>query len=238
MLLAKPGALFLIAFELFQVIGRIFFGRQNCVEYGSEENHRAEVEREPHGVRNCGSRSTGVADGEPMREDVRHGRSENGAEPDEKTLHDEAAGALRFRKQVGDEGAKRFHADVDGGVKNPEKACGHPERGTAGHQNQRGGAKNRACEEIRTTAAEASPGAIAGVADDRLHEKSGDRRGQPEVRELIGTGAEVLIDGAHVGHLKSPAELNAEEAKAHVEQLDEVSLRFFLIHGIAPACAN
>ena len=36
---------------------------------------------------------------------------------------------------------------------------------------------------------------------------------------LIGAGAQVFVDGAHVGHLQSPAKLNAEEAEAHVPDL-------------------
>ena len=33
--------------------------------------------------------------------------------------------------------------------------------------------------------------------------------------------AEVLVDGGHVRHLQSPAELNAEEAEAHIPDLPE-----------------
>src|SRR5215831_19099843 len=37
-------------------------------------------------------------------------------------------------------------------------------------------------------------------------------------------GAEILVDRAHVGHLQRPAELNAQEAEAHVPDLPEAQL--------------
>ena len=66
------------------------------------------------------------------------------------------------------------------------------------------------------------------MSDDGLHKQSGERRGEPENRNLIGMGAEVFVDGAHVGHLQAPAELDAEKAEAHVPDLPEVSRR--LVH--------
>ena len=71
-------------------------------------------------------------------------------------------------------------------------------------------------EKIRPAAPEARPGAVAVVADDRLHEQACDRRGEPEQRDVALTGAEILVDGAHVGHLQAPAELDAEEPETHV----------------------
>src|SRR5579859_1357967 len=59
------------------------------------------------------------------------------------------------------------------------------------------------------------------MADDGLHDESGERCGEPEDRNLVGTRAKIFIDGAHVGHLQSPAELNAEEAETHVPDLPE-----------------
>ena len=46
-------------------------------------------------------------------------------------------------------------------------------------------------------------------------------RDEPEDGNLVGAGAKVFVDGAHVGHLESPAELNAEETKTHVPDLPE-----------------
>ena len=41
------------------------------------------------------------------------------AQSDEQALHGEAFGTLLFGQQVGNEGAKRLHTNVDGGVENP-----------------------------------------------------------------------------------------------------------------------
>ena len=74
-------------------------------------------------------------------------------------------------------------------------------------------------------AAEPTPRSVAQRTDDRLHEQAGHRGGEPEQRHLVGTGAEPLVDGRHVGELQPPAELDAEEAVAHVEQLPEAQPR-------------
>src|SRR5437016_13322053 len=63
------------------------------------------------------------------------------------------------------------------------------------------------------------------MADDGLDDKPGQRRGEPENGDLVGVGAEVLVDGAHVGHLQCPAELDAQEAEAHVPDLPEAQVR-------------
>ncbi len=68
---------------------------------------------------------------------------------------------------------------------------------------------------------------IAGLADNRLHQQAGQRSGQPEDRDLIGARAEIFVDGAHVGHLQAPAELDAEKTEAHVPDLPE-ALRWLL----------
>ncbi len=39
---------------------------------------------------------------------------------------------------------------------------------------------------------------------------------------ICSARAEVLVDGAHVGHLQAPAELDAEKAEAHVPDLPEI----------------
>ena len=67
------------------------------------------------------------------------------------------------------------------------------------------------------------------MTDDRLHDQSGQGSGQPQYGNLICARAQVFVDGAHVGHLQSPAELDAEETKAHVPDLPEISGR--LMHG-------
>ena len=59
----------------------------------------------------------------------------------------------------------------------------------------------------------------------RLNQHAGERRGQPQDGNLVGPRAQVLIDGAHVRHLQAPAELDAQEAEAHVPYLPEAALR-------------
>ena len=111
------------------------------------------------------------------------------------------------------------------------KSGRHPERGTARHQNQRSRTQNRTREKVRAAAAQAAPGPVAGVADDGLYEQSGQRRGEPENWNLIGSRPQVFVDGAHVRHLQSPAKLDAEETEAHVPDLPEGSWR--LVHGFS-----
>jgi hypothetical protein len=59
------------------------------------------------------------------------------------------------------------------------------------------------------------------VADDGLHDQSSKGGGQPEDWNLVGPGAKVLVDGAHVGHLQSPAKLNTKKTEAHIPDLPE-----------------
>src|SRR5262249_20454497 len=79
-------------------------------------------------------------------------------------------------------------------------------------------------EEGRPAPAEGVPRGIAHVADDGLHEQAGERGGEPQHGDLVRVGAEVLVDGAHVGHLQRPAELDAQEAEGHVPDLPEAQV--------------
>src|SRR5208337_1727725 len=72
-----------------------------------------------------------------------------------------------------------------------------------------------------TPPAQPRPEAIAGLADQRLDDHPGDGRGQPQDGQGIGIRAEVAVNGAHVGHLEAPAELDAKKAEAHVPDLPE-----------------
>ncbi len=76
-------------------------------------------------------------------------------------------------------------------------------------------------EEVGPTPAEACPGAVAGLADERLDEQAGERGGEPQDGNLVRRCAEILIDGAHVGELQRPAKLDAQEAEVHVPDLRE-----------------
>ncbi len=169
-----------------------------------------------------------LSDVKNIRKQIRQRGSDDRAEPDEKTLHREAARALKFRQQVGHKRAEGLHADVDAGIEHPQESGRHPERRTARHEDQRRRAQNRARQKIRTTTSKRTPRPVAGVADDRLHDQSRERRGQPKNRNLIGPRAQVFVDGAHIGHLQSPAKLDAEEAEAHVPDLPKGAGR--LVH--------
>src|SRR5262249_3976730 len=90
------------------------------------------------------------------------------------------------------------------------------------HERSRG--KQGADQKVGATPSEPVPGMVAHVTDGGLDEQPRQRCGEPENRNLVRLGAEVLVDGAHVGHLQSPAELDAQEAEAHVPDLPEAHL--------------
>src|SRR5690242_13954931 len=72
------------------------------------------------------------------------------------------------------------------------------------------------------------------MADDRLHDQAGQRRGDPQHRDLFHRGAERLEDAADVGGLQREAELDAEKSETHVPDLPERQFGF-AIHGGASA---
>ena len=57
------------------------------------------------------------------------------------------------------------------------------------------------------------------MADERLDDETGERGGEPQDGDLVGARAKILVNGAHVRHLQVPAELDSEEAEAHVPDL-------------------
>ena len=54
------------------------------------------------------------------------------------------------------------------------------------------------------------------MADDRLDQQAGQRRRDPQDGQRIDLGAQGLEDAAGVGVLQAEADLDAEEADAHV----------------------
>ena len=119
--------------------------------------------------------------------------------------------------EVADERPEGLHADVHRGVEDPEQPGGHPQGRGVGHRDERGAREDRADQEIGPAPAEPRPGAVAVVADDGLDDQPRDRA--PPAREPADRALacpEVLVDGAHVRHLQAPAELDPEEAEAHV----------------------
>src|SRR5271165_5446745 len=57
------------------------------------------------------------------------------------------------------------------------------------------------------------------MADDWLHKKASERRSEPENGNLVGLRSEIFIDGAHVGHLEAPSELDPQKAETHIPDL-------------------
>jgi hypothetical protein len=86
---------------------------------------------------------------------------------------------------VADEGAERFHRDVERGVEDPQRAGGDPQRRRVGHHEQRQRRQHRAREEVGTAPAQSGPGAIRQVADDGLNEQAGQRRRDPQPGHLV-----------------------------------------------------
>jgi hypothetical protein len=189
-----------LSLKFCQIVWRILLRRENGPKYRAQESRGANVERKTHGERNR-PRSPGSRHVKNIGQQVRQCRGNHRTKPDEETLHGKAARALKLWQQVGDKRTKGFHADVDAGVENPQQTSGHPECGTARHQDERHRTQNRTGQKIGTAPAQRAPGAVAGVADDRLHDQACQRRGQPENRNLIGPCAQVFVDGTHVRHL-------------------------------------
>jgi len=166
-------------------------------------------------------------------QDPRQHAGHHRADTDEEALHGVAGRALRRRHLVADEGTERLHRNIDRGIEQPQHAGGDPQRRHVGEQEQRQRREHCAHEEVRATAPQAGPGAIGQVAHDRLHQQSGQRRGDPQQRNRLHVRAQRLEDAADVGVLQRKAELDAKEAETHVPYLPERELRF-LGHGRSP----
>src|SRR5262249_32821500 len=82
-------------------------------------------------------------------------------------------------------------------------------------------------QKVRTPPPKPVPGAIAHGSDDWLNYQTGHRSGQPKDRDLVRVRAKVGVDRAHIRELKTPPELDAHEAEAHVPDLPEAQTRPF-----------
>src|ERR1041385_8749991 len=119
---------------------------------------------------------------------------------------------------------------MDARIENPEQSCRHPQSRRGWHKEQGNARQHGAGKKIRTPAAEASPGAIAHRADDRLDDQSCERCCKPEYRKMIGICAELLVDAAHIAELQAPAELNTKKSETHVPDLPEAQAWFIHIN--------
>jgi hypothetical protein len=197
-----------------------------CPHHRQQEYQAPDVERVAHGV---GDHAVDrhVADAKIVGENSRQQRGDHRAAANEEGLHRVAGRLLARVELVADEGAERLHRHINRGVHHPQHRDGHPQRRGIRHQEQRERREHGAGKEERAAAAPGRmPGVVAQVADDRLHQQAGDRRGEPEQRQVVRLGAERREDPAGVRVLQRKAELDAEEAKTHVPQLPERQARF------------
>src|SRR3546814_9275661 len=70
------------------------------------------------------------------------------------------------------------------------------------------------------------------MADDRLDEQPGQRRGDPQARQLLDILAQRLEDAAHIRILQREADLDAEKAEADIPQAGKTLPR--LVHVALP----
>ncbi len=78
-------------FELFHVLRRIFFRREDGPQHCEQENNRADLERVLHRERNAATRSSAHA---KLPKHPGQCVCQRGADADEETLHHEADGSL------------------------------------------------------------------------------------------------------------------------------------------------
>jgi hypothetical protein len=60
------------------------------------------------------------------------------------------------------------------------------------------------------------------MTDDRLDQQAGGRRGDPQDRQVVHVDAQGLEDAAGIGVLQAETDLDPEEPKAHVPDLEEI----------------
>jgi hypothetical protein len=209
-------------FEFVQIGGWGLFCGHYSPENAKEKDNGSDGEGEVDGLGDGMLGRRGGDDSELGVEPAREFGGEDGSCADEDALHGKANGALAFGKEVGDKGAEGFHADIDGGIEDPEETCGHPEGAGARHKEEREGGEDGSDKKVGSAPAEDRvPGAVAEVADDGLNDEASDGGGEPEERESRFGSAEVFVDRAHVAHLEAPTELDAKEAERHVPDREE-----------------
>ena len=209
-------------FEFVQIGGGCLFCGHDSPENAEEKDDGTDGEGEVDGLGNGMLGRRGGGDSELGVEPAREFGGEDGSSSDEDALHGKADGALAFGEEIGDKGAEGFHADIDGGIEDPEETCGHPEGAGAGHKEEREGGEDGSNEEVGSaTAEDGVPGTIAEVADDGLNDQARDGGSEPEEGEGGFGSAEVFVDRAHVAHLEAPTELDAKEAERHIPDGEE-----------------
>ncbi len=208
--------------EFLKVGGWCLFCGQHSPENAKEKDNGSDGKGEVDGLGDRVIGRRGRGDTELGVKPAREFGGEDGSSTDEDALHGKADGALAFGEEIGDKGAEGFHADIDGGIEDPEETCGHPEGAGAGHKEEGEGGEDGSDEEVGASPTEDRvPSAVAEVADNGLDNQASDGGGEPEEGESRFGSAEVFINRAHVTHLEAPTELDAKEAERHIPDGEE-----------------
>ena len=193
-------------------------------EHRAEERRGADVERELHRERDRRSASLPLHAEASWSASSGSAEAHDRAEADEEALHREAAWCAAPSGSMSATNARNGSMlMLMRGVENPEQPGRHPQRATSSawrsSASELAGSRRRG-----STAAGGRAGPRCGRSGDpmigwTMRPVSG--AASQSIGIWSGCGAEVLVDGAHVGHLQAPAELDAEEAEAHVPDLPE-----------------
>src|SRR5205085_12164697 len=88
----------------------------------------------------------------------------------------------------------------------------------------------------------AEPGLVRQVADDRLDQQAGERRRDPQGREIVEARSQRLEDPAHVRILEREADLYAEKTEGDIPQPGKRLPRLLrhrrVVHWCGPPCAR
>ena len=107
-------------FEFVQIGGGCLFCGHYSPQNAKEKDNGSDGEGEVDGLGDGMLGRRGGGDSELGVEPAREFGGEDGSCADEYALHGKADGTLAFGKEVGDKGAEGFHADIDGGIEDPE----------------------------------------------------------------------------------------------------------------------
>ena len=209
--------------ESAQRLGRVLARRHDSPQHRGDQHSGAGIERVAHGIRDRRRPARDIrviADAE-LCEHERQSAGDDGACADEEALHGVAGWALCRGELIADEGTEWLHRYVDRRVEYPQKPGRDIQARRTRHEKQRRRGEQRADQEVRAPPAESGPGAVREIADDRLHQESGQWRCNPECGDVVDAGSEGLEDPADVCVLQRKAELQAEKAETHIPYLPE-----------------
>ena len=206
--------------------GWMWLGLEDRPKHGAQKSHCAQVERPFDGGRDAACFRV-VHHTKHIPEQPRQRGGHNRPHPNHEALHGEAFAVLLFWQHVHHKCTEGLHTHVDACVQDPEQACRHPQCGGIGHEHQRNAAQDGPHQKEGLPPPQPRPGLVTPSPNKGLHNQAGQRRGEPQHGDLLRLGAEVLVNGTHVGHLQSPSKLDAHEPKTHVPDFPETQIPFF-----------